>query len=670
MPKLFVACVLSCVSVLGNAQISPTVRSDAYTHTANVARTEAESALDRGAFSGTLAVIADGKIVYAKAFGAIGTGKSTPPDVNTQFNAGSISKVLTATAMLRLRDEGKIDLDKPVSEYVPTFRMKDERYDQITIRMLLNHAAGIPGTNFDRVFATQPDPEYVSQTLAALRESALKSNPGDINVYCNDCFTVAQAVIERVSGMRFADFIRSAIFARAGMSNSSYNFKQGNQNIATVYSTDLISGRLPPEYVNGFGTGGISTTAIDLCRFSQALGDGKLLKPNSLEELEEKQGGPLGSGPTLASVGLGWDAVSVPEFAAKGITVLSKDGITTFFRSQLFVVPKEHLAVAAILAGPATLPVDVVIDMAKRVVWAALEDKDVVSRATSAPQTLPELASLPENLYEFEGIYGGSAHAIYRFTFDKAAKTLNIATFNNGGFGPELPSKYIGGGRFDLRGIGAVSFAVAQDGRKLFRHYLDNNGGVEVLAESINPDTSADTSEFHDTVWVPRNLSADDYVTASYSGLYRTGIIRTLPGVIYLQSGTPGDYAAYGLANKYTGKLILPYESDQVDIKILHKDGEKILKTGPFQFIDAKTVSPFRHSEKITIGSDGRNVARKFVSGTSFASTIPAGARILIYAPDGTNQFDSLIRNNGTVEVEPNSVIVFIGKTGAIFQTE
>jgi CubicO group peptidase (beta-lactamase class C family) len=670
-------CVLNKIFVtifalMLSAEISTVcLAEDRYTHTANVARTEAASALAAGAFSGTLAVIADGKIVYNDAFGAIGTGKSTPPDDNTQFNAGSIGKVLTAVAMLQLREQGKIDLDKPVTHYLPRFRMKDERYGQITIRMLLNHAAGLPGTNYDRIFATQQDPEYVSQTLAVLRDSDLKSDPGDISAYCNDCFTVAQAVIERESGMRFTDYINSAIFARASMNNSSYDFKQGNQNIATIYGAGLQRRTLPSEYVNGLGSGGISTTAVDLCLFSQALGSGKLLNSDSIDELEKRQGGALGSGPSLAFVGLGWDAVSEPEFAAKGITVLSKDGITNFFRSQLYVAPKENLAVAAILAGPVELPVSDVTNMAKRVTWAALEDKGVVSRATSTPVTLPQLASIPEKLYQFEGIYGGSTHIIYDFTFDKAANTLNIATFENGRFVPRPPPhfQYRDDGRFHLGDI-IVSFAVTQGGRKLFQQNLDNNGDVEVVAESISEDKSADTSEFRDTTWVPRNLSADDYVTFVYSGLYKTGVIEALPGVIYLHSGTPGDYAAYGLTDKYTGRLILPYATDQVDIKIIYKDGEKILRTDAFQFIDAKTVSSLQHSEEITIGGDGRNVARKFVSGTSFASTIPADGRILIYSPDGAIKFDSLVMNNGTVGVEPDSVIVFIGKAGATFQTQ
>lgn len=83
--------------------------------------------------------------------------------------------------------------------------MNDPRYRQITIRMLLDHTSGMPGTNSYKLFGSKDNPAYVAETSALLRESPLKSNPGDINVYCNDCFTVAQAVIERVSGMSLAD---------------------------------------------------------------------------------------------------------------------------------------------------------------------------------------------------------------------------------------------------------------------------------------------------------------------------------------------------------------------------------------------------------------------------------------------------------------------------------
>jgi|SRR5271163_353407 len=128
--------------------------------------------------------------------------------------------------------------------------MRDARYKQITIRTLLNHSAGMPGTNYDEIISSRKDPDYVAKTLALLQNSDLKSNPGDINVYCNDCFTVAQAVVPRRSNMNFARYVNDNIFKIARMNNSSYYFKDGNPNIATIYDPNSQSGIIPTEYAN------------------------------------------------------------------------------------------------------------------------------------------------------------------------------------------------------------------------------------------------------------------------------------------------------------------------------------------------------------------------------------------------------------------------------------
>ena len=94
--------------------------ADPYANTATVARTEAEAALKSGVSSVTIAVMADGKIVYANAFGMIGSEKSTPADTNTQFNVGSVSKIFTAIAILQLHEQHKLDLDKPVTDTCPS----------------------------------------------------------------------------------------------------------------------------------------------------------------------------------------------------------------------------------------------------------------------------------------------------------------------------------------------------------------------------------------------------------------------------------------------------------------------------------------------------------------------------------------------------------------------
>jgi hypothetical protein len=197
--------------------------------------------------------------------------------------------------------------------------------------------------------------------------------------------------------------------------------------------------------------------------------------------------------------------------------------------------------------------------------------------------------------------------------------------------------------------------------------HLGDEGGVATILEGLSPDEGTDTSEFDDVTWVPQNLRAFDFVTLLYNGLYRTGSVAELPGIIYLHAGNPGDATPYGLSNRYRTRMILQYETDLVELEIIHKDGRRVLRAGAFEFTDAEFVPPLQQFEQIVIGPSGGNVVRRVVSGTSFKSSVPADGRILIYAPNGTTTFDSLFGGNKTVEIAPGSFIVFIGDPATVF---
>ena len=106
--------------------------------------------------------------------------------------------------------------------YIPDFSMQSPQYKQITVRMLLNHSAGVPGTDYADICSHKPIPSYVDRVLAGLRNSHLKTTPGAMNVYCNDCFTLAGVVVERVSGMPFQDYVTKNILKPLGMKHSIY----------------------------------------------------------------------------------------------------------------------------------------------------------------------------------------------------------------------------------------------------------------------------------------------------------------------------------------------------------------------------------------------------------------------------------------------------------------
>ena len=159
---------------------------------ADTARKEIEKCLEVSASSAAIAVRIDGQTVYSESFGVCSLDTLRPVDGNTQFNIGSVSKVFAAASVLILVQQGKVNLDLPVFIYLPEFSMKDPRYKDITVRMLLNHTSGIAGTSLKDSMTAQRNAGYVQQVISNLKDSFLKNDPGEISIYCNDGFTLVQ----------------------------------------------------------------------------------------------------------------------------------------------------------------------------------------------------------------------------------------------------------------------------------------------------------------------------------------------------------------------------------------------------------------------------------------------------------------------------------------------
>ena len=186
------------------------------------------------------------------------------------YGIGSTSKVFTTAAVMILVDQGKVNLDVPLTKYISEFEMADERYKKITPRMLLNHSSGLRGSNYNNTFLLGDNDRIAyNQLLTNLKSESLKADPGEYSVYCNDGFTLAEILIERVSGMSFTDFIQKYITKPLDMNNtitsqsdtSLYNFSKGYSKSNNM--------ELPTENISIIGTGGIYSTAEDLCKFSR-----------------------------------------------------------------------------------------------------------------------------------------------------------------------------------------------------------------------------------------------------------------------------------------------------------------------------------------------------------------------------------------------------------------
>ena len=168
-----------------------------------------------------IGVVADQDLIWATGFGFADTGKNTPMTPQTKFRMASHSKLFTATAIMQLREQGKLRLDDPVSKYLPWFHVKTAESDDppITIEELLTHSSGLPREAGDH-WTTFEFPTS-EQLRALMAERQAPFSPGVRWKYSNLAFSVAGQVIEAVSGQKWGDYVQQHIYQPLGMSSSS-----------------------------------------------------------------------------------------------------------------------------------------------------------------------------------------------------------------------------------------------------------------------------------------------------------------------------------------------------------------------------------------------------------------------------------------------------------------
>ena len=328
------------------------------------------------------------------------------------YGIGSTSKVVTAAAVMRLADEGKLDLKKPLITYIPEFEMADERYRRITPEMLLDHSSGLPGSTLNNAMLLgDSDTENHDMLLARLKKQRLKSDPGDIQVYCNDGFTLAEILVERVTGLSFTEYIDRGFSENLGLTQFKTP-QSGNLSgrLAKIYD-EGTGEELPPEHANVIGSGGIYATAMDLCRFSEIfmknragnaglLSDGALLAMETSRYNEEIN--PNGYDTTL-SYGLGWDSVETYPFSRYGIKALVKGGDTNFYHGSLTVLPEENISCAVLTSGGSSTLNQLAV---QEIVMTYLDEVQRIERGDEESVSRGEEADL--NPAERSGWYAGS----------------------------------------------------------------------------------------------------------------------------------------------------------------------------------------------------------------------------------------------------------------------
>ena len=233
--------------------------------------------------SGTVTIAKDGEIILAKGFGFEDIATQTPVDAyRTLFRPGSVSKLSTWVSVMQLVEQGKLDLDTDVNQYLETFQIKDTFPEPITLRHIMTHTTGFEDGGLGYLIIDDPD------KALSLRESMQRYQPERVNppgvqtAYSNYATALAGLIIENVSGLSFNDYVQQNIFDPLGMTYTSFAEPLPPElldHMATSYTVEAGAYvEKPFEIIANFGPAGSqSATSPDMVRFAQAILNGGVL---------------------------------------------------------------------------------------------------------------------------------------------------------------------------------------------------------------------------------------------------------------------------------------------------------------------------------------------------------------------------------------------------------
>ncbi len=312
MRTIFLLLLFSNVRPL-SAQ-SPQARLDAYFSRLAAARQ----------FNGGILVAEKGRIVYEASFGFADVAKREPLQRDSRFPFASVSKTLTATAVLQLVEKKQLQLDTPVVRYLTWFP-----YPAIKLRHLLSHTSGLPAYNayFDSLRQLQPQRRFTNADVAqamARKPVALRYTPGSRSNYDNVNYLILALVLERVSGLPYPDLIRKMVLQPAGMQHTLFypparQYAENNRDHFALphlyphqYSDSAVRAKdvaFIRDYWSAYQFSGFADylgTARDLLRFDEAYYSNRLLPETVKKQMFEPVILEDGSA-TRGSFGLGWE---------------------------------------------------------------------------------------------------------------------------------------------------------------------------------------------------------------------------------------------------------------------------------------------------------------------------------------------------------------------------
>ncbi len=286
-------------------------------------------------------VAKNGKTIFRKAYGLADAAKGTPMTADMQLRLGSITKQFTSTAILMLVDEGKIKLDDDITRFFPDYPTHGKR---ITVEHLLNHTSGIASYTGKPAFAVHMMEDIgVTAMVDSFKNDPLDFEPGTRYKYNNSGYFLLGAIIEKVSGQAYADFLEQRIFKPLGMNDTAYDGKEHGKAVRAAGHSRGASGFVPSTAVSmtqPYAAGALVSTVDDLARWDAAVTAGKLLKPATWQRAFTKATLADGKRPDY---GYGWGIGTL-----RGVPSIEHGGAINGFNAYAVRIPSEQVYVVVL----------------------------------------------------------------------------------------------------------------------------------------------------------------------------------------------------------------------------------------------------------------------------------------------------------------------------------
>ena len=581
------------------------------------------------------------------------------------LNIGSVSKMYPVTAVMQLKEKGLVDLDKPLTEYIDDFKMADERYKKITVRMLMNHTSGLMGSQyFDSFRFIEASADYHDNFLKNLSQQRLKAEPGEYNSYCNDGFTLLEILVERVSGMSFTEYLEENIFEPLSLDNTytMWDVPDINRQIPYYTSTGM---QMEPECTQLIGAGGIMSTSEDLSRFGSAFfyGEDSLLGDDSKKEMGELNNASL----SPEGFGLGWDMVEAPVYKAAGVKVIGKGGDTSFQHAYLAVAPEEKISAAVISSGGSSAYNQ---ELAEELMDIALEEKGIhVEHEEEMLKNTEE--KVPDSDLQYEGLYSdGSEICSISFPDGKYMNVKSLTSSNpfevqflytEDGSYVEVTGDIESGNAIQVRPVSTLTFE-KRDGKVI----LVNESGTAVLAEV--EENKADKAALD--AWNKRNGKSYYLYNAGYSDMSYITLNKVKPVTSPDAEGYVNNHLIVD-ADHAMGLAVIPGSAsrDINDYEIVEENGREFL-TFPgqsFKYISEDAIPVYDSSLGEVSLTTGEASWFKLdgVENETIRLELPENAACYVFDKKGNLIYSNhMVGYGNSVPLPSYGMIVFVGETG------